>query len=383
MNIFNTPLTSLKGIGEKRAKDFEKMGISSLYDLLYTFPVRYQDRQVFLNIESLTNGDEACVKCFIKSPVKMVRVRKMTIANAVAEDETGSIKVVWYNNRFIDKQIKTDTEYIFYGKVTKGKSGLQLTNPVVEKGENQGESTGKIIPVYRRIASVPQKVIRSAVELALDYAKELLFSPVPKQVEEKYEIMPVFDALSEIHFPKTEEGLVKARQRFLFEDFFLLQIAMLKLRGKEREEGIIFRNTDISHFLKSLPFTLTDAQQRVISEIRGDLVKGKCIKRLVQGDVGSGKTVVGMSACFMAMQNGYQSAFMAPTEILAKQHLENFKKLMPDLKTGLLTSSVKKKEKTAVLEGLEKGEIDVVIGTHALIEDNVKFENLGIFTEKK
>ncbi len=378
MNILNTPLTALKGIGEKRAKDFEKMEINSLYDLLYYFPVRYQDRQVFLDIENLSNGDEACIKCFIKSPVKMVRVRKMTIANAVAEDETGSIKVVWYNNRFIDKQIKTDTEYIFYGKVTKGKSGLQLTNPVVEKGENQGESTGKIIPVYRRVASVPQKVIRSAVSSALEYSKELLFSPVPKQVEEKYGIMSVFEALSEIHYPKSEEGLTRARERFLFEDFFLLQTAMLKLRGREREDGLVFENTNVSGFIKNLPFTLTDAQQKVISEIRGDLVNKKCIKRLVQGDVGSGKTVVGMAACFIAVENGYQAAVMAPTEILAKQHFESFKKLMPGMNIGLLTSSVKKREKDATLNALEKGEIDIVIGTHALIQDNVKFKTLGI-----
>ena len=378
MNIFSTPLTSLKGIGEKRAEDFEKMDIRSLYDLLYYFPSRYQDRQVFLNIASLTNGDEACVKCFIKSPVRMVRVRKMTIANAVAEDETGSIKVVWYNNRFIDKQIKTETPYIFYGKVTKGKSGLQLTNPVVEKGENEGESTGKIIPVYRRIASVPQKVIRSAITSALEYSKELLFSTIPKQVEEKYNIMSVFDALTQIHFPENEEMLVKARQRFLFEDFFLLQTAMGKLRKREREEGIKFGDTNVDGFLLKLPFTLTDAQQRVISEIRGDIVKGKCVKRLVQGDVGSGKTVVGMCACFMALSNGYQSAFMAPTEILAKQHFENFKKLMPYARVGLLTSSVKKKEKNVTLEALANGEIDVIVGTHALIQDNVKFKKLGM-----
>ena len=378
MNIFNTPLTALKGIGEKRAGDFEKMDIRSLYDLLYYFPSRYQDRQVFLNIASLTNGDEACVKCFIKSPVRMVRVRKMTIANAVAEDETGSIKVVWYNNRFIDKQIKTETPYIFYGKVTKGKSGLQLTNPVVEKGENEGESTGRIIPVYRRIASVPQKIIRSAITSALEYSKELLFSAIPEQVEEKYNIMSVFDALTQIHFPENEEMLVKARQRFLFEDFFLLQTAMGKLRKREREEGIKFGNTNVDGFLSKLPFALTDAQQRVISEIREDIVKGKCVKRLVQGDVGSGKTVVGMCACFMALSNGYQSAFMAPTEILAKQHFENFKRLMPYAKVGLLTSSVRKKEKNVTLEALANGEIGIAVGTHALIQDNVKFKNLGM-----
>ncbi len=354
------------------------MEIKSVYDLLYYFPVRYQDRQIFSDIENLSNGDEVCIKCFIKSPVKMARVRKMTIANAIAEDETGSIRVVWYNNRFIDKQIKTETPYIFYGKVTKGKSGLQLTNPVVEKGENEGESTGKIIPVYRRVASVPQKVIRSAVSSALEYSKELLFSAVPKQVEERYDIMPVFDALSEIHYPTNESSLAKARERFLFEDFFLLQTAMHKLRGMEKEEGLIFKNTNVSGFISNLPFALTDAQQKVISEIRGDLIKGKCIKRLVQGDVGSGKTVVGMSACFIAVENGYQAAVMAPTEILAKQHFESFKKLMPGMNIGLLTSSVKKKEKELTLNALENGGIDIIIGTHALIQDNVKFKNLGI-----
>ncbi len=379
MNVLTMPITVLKGIGEKRAKDFEKMGINSVYDLIYYFPVRYQNRKVFLEIDNLTNGDEACVKCFIKSPVKMARVRKnLTVANAVAEDETGSIKVVWYNNKYIDKQIKTDTPYIFYGKVTKGKSGLQLTNPVVEKGENEGESTGKIIPVYRRVASVPQKVIRSAVSMALEYSKEILFSSIPKQVEEKYDVMPVFDALSEIHYPSDEESLVLARERFLFEDFFLLQVAMLKLRKMEREDGLEFKNTDVCDFISNLPFTLTDAQQRVISEIRGDLVKGKCIKRLVQGDVGSGKTVVAMCACFIAAKNGYQTAVMAPTEILAKQHFENFKKILPSLNVGLLTSSVKKKEKDEVLLKLEKGETDVVVGTHALIQDNVKFHKLGM-----
>ncbi len=378
MNIMNMPITELKGIGPKKAEQFYKKGINFVYDLLSYLPSKYEDRGTVSYIENLTVGESVCIKAKITSPVRVMRVRKsLTITRTTVADDTGEIILCWYNQKYIDKALKYDETYTFYGKISKGKSGLEMVNPVVESMEKEGKYTGKIIPVYHGIMPVSQKSFMSAQESALEIGMSALVSFIPESLEKKYNLLNVYDATKNIHFPENEESLIKARERFAFEKFFLFQTAMKMLRRKEKEKGIVFNDISTEKFENSLPFSLTYAQKKVVDAVKQDLISGKASKRLIQGDVGSGKTVIAVIMAYLAVKNGYQATVMAPTEILAKQHLSTFTKMLPEFKIECLTSSVTKKNKELICQRLENGEIDILIGTHAVIEDNVIFKNLG------
>ena len=378
MNIMNMPITELKGIGPKKAEQFYKKGINCVYDLLSYLPSRYEDRGTVSLIENLTVGESVCIKAKITSPVRVMRIRKsLTITRTTVADDSGEIILCWYNQKYIDKALKYDEYYTFFGKISKGRSGIEMVNPVLESMDKEGKYTGKIIPVYHGVMPISQKSFISAQETALEQGGSVLVSFLPEALEKKYNLLNVYDATKNIHFPENEEMLIKARERFAFEKFFHFQTAMRMLRSKEKEKGIIFSDVNTDEFEKNLPFNLTNAQKKVIDAVKMDLISGKASKRLVQGDVGSGKTVVAVIMAYLAVKNGYQATIMAPTEILAKQHFITFSKMLPDLKIECLTSSVTKKNKELICEKLSKGEIDVLIGTHALIEDNVVFKNLG------
>ncbi|MBO5098967.1 MAG: DEAD/DEAH box helicase [Clostridia bacterium] len=375
MNIMNMPITGLKGIGPKKAEQFYKKGINCVYDLLSYLPSRYEDRGTVSFIENLTVGESVCIKAKITSPVRVMRIRKsLTITRTTVADDSGEIILCWYNQKYIDKALKYDEYYTFFGKISKGRSGLEMVNPVLESMDKEGKYTGKIIPVYHGIMPISQKGFISAQETALEQGGSVLVSFLPEALEKKYNLLNVYDATKNIHFPENEEMLIKARERFAFEKFFHFQTAMRMLRSKEKEKGIIFSDVNTDEFEKNLPFNLTNAQKKVIDAVKMDLISGKASKRLVQGDVGSGKTVVAVIMAYLAVKNGYQATIMAPTEILAKQHFITFSKMLPDLKIECLTSSVTKKNKELICEKLSKGEIDILIGTHALIEDNVVFD---------
>ena len=378
MNIMNMPITELKGIGPKKAEQFYKKGINCVYDLLSYLPSRYEDRGTVSLIENLTVGESVCIKAKITSPVRVMRIRKsLTITRTTVADDSGEIILCWYNQKYIDKALKYDEYYTFFGKISKGRSGIEMVNPVLESMDKEGKYTGKIIPVYHGVMPISQKSFISAQETALEQGGSVLVSFLPEALEKKYNLLNVYDATKNIHFPENEEMLIKARERFAFEKFFHFQTAMRMLRSKEKEKGIIFSDVNTDEFEKNLPFNLTNAQKKVIDAVKMDLISGKASKRLVQGDVGSGKTVVAVIMAYLAVKNGYQATIMAPTEILAKQHFITFSKMLPDLKIECLTSSVTKKNKELICEKLSKGEIDILIGTHALIEDNVVFKNLG------
>lgn len=378
MNIMNMPITELKGIGPKKADQFYKKGINCVYDLLSYLPSRYEDRGTVSLIENLTVGESVCIKAKITSPVRVMRIRKsLTITRTTVADDSGEIILCWYNQKYIDKALKYDEYYTFFGKISKGRSGIEMVNPVLESMDKEGKYTGKIIPVYHGIMPISQKSFISAQETALEQGGSVLVSFLPETLEKKHNLLNVYDATKNIHFPENEEMLIKARERFAFEKFFHFQTAMRMLRSKEKEKGIIFSDVNTDEFEKNLPFNLTNAQKKVIDAVKMDLISGKASKRLVQGDVGSGKTVVAVIMAYLAVKNGYQATIMAPTEILAKQHFMTFSKMLPDLKIECLTSSVTKKNKELICEKLSKGEIDILIGTHALIEDNVVFKNLG------
>lgn len=379
MNVFNMPVSAIKGIGPKRAEAFKKLNINSVYDLINHFPFRYQDRSVFYDIENLGFVSECCVICTAVTSVKTIRPKKnIVISTCKMCDETGEIKVTWYNQPYISKAIFRGKEYVLFGKFQKKGNVTEILNPVIEKRENLGKFTGKIIPVYSLSSVVSQSTFMKTVETALEISEKLLVDSLPESVRNKYSIDDYFESVKQIHFPDDAAKLMRARERFLFEQFFLFFIAVEKIRNNSESCGIAFSSFNTAVFEENLPFALTNAQIKVINDIKSDIKSGKAVKRLIQGDVGSGKTVVAVEILLLSVLNGYQGVMMAPTEILATQHYQSVKKMLPDLRIELLTSSVSKKNKKEILDKLSSGEVDILLGTHAVIEDDVVFNKLGV-----
>ncbi len=370
----------LKGVGEKRAELFAKKGIKTVEDLLYFFPRTYEDRSKTKYIADCENGETVCVGITVYSPVREHRIRRnMTVYSMIASDESGVMNVVWYNNRFVKDAFKTGEKYILYGKIAFNRNKIEMVNPMFEKGEG-GKFTGKIVPIYPLTENLKQKTVQSVMETAIKEAGRL-DEYIPDEVREKYKIAEINYAMRNIHFPDDFESYNTARRRFVFEELIMLQLALFSIKGNtEKKKGIVFENTCIDEFLNSLPFPLTGAQKRTLDEILADCSGGGVLNRLVQGDVGSGKTAVAAGAIFAAVKNGAQAAMMAPTEILANQHKETLEAFFKDfdIKVVMLTGSMKAAEKRAAYEMLASGEADVAVGTHAIIQDKAEFKNLGL-----
>ena len=371
----------LKGVGEKRAELFNKKGIYTVSDLLYFFPRAYEDRSRIKSIDECENGESVCVKVKVYSPVTERRFRRnMAIYNMTVTDDSGVMNIVWYNNRYVKDAFHIGEEYIMYGKVSFNRFKAEMVNPVFEKAGN-GKFTGKIVPLYPLTGGLNQKNVQSAMALALD-AAGTMEEYIPDSIREKYGLAEINFAMRSIHFPASFEDYSMARRRFVFEELLVLQLALMsRKRSNTAADGFVFKNTAcVSRFASSLTFSLTNAQKRTIAEIISDCTSGKMMNRLVQGDVGSGKTAVAAAAIYMAVKNGYQAAMMAPTEILAKQHaetLENFFK-GSGINVALLTGSMSAAEKRAAYKKLSSGEADVAVGTHALIQEKTEFKKLAL-----
>ncbi|MCX7714469.1 MAG: ATP-dependent DNA helicase RecG [Clostridia bacterium] len=371
----------LRGVGEARAKLFAKKNIRTIEDLLYFFPRDYEDRTLIKTVENTTDGETVCIHAAVFSPVKEKRIRKnLTIYTVLLHDDTGRIWAVWYNNKFAVGKFITGAKYIFYGKIAINNGKREIINPVYEK-EGENRFTGKIVPIYPLAGSLTQKTVQAAVSQAIEQVGTLE-DILPNDMRERYNIAEINFCIKNIHFPSSFESLDIAKNRFVFEEFLILQLAML-LRKKcvESEMGNAFYDSNcVGEFIKKLPFSLTSAQKRTLDEIVEDMKKSRPMNRLVQGDVGSGKTVVAAAAMYMAAKNGYQAAIMAPTEILARQHFETFCEFFKDdcIRIVLLTGSMTAKEKRAANEAIEKGNADIIIGTHAIIQSSVKYNKLGL-----
>ena len=375
-NIFALKITDLKGIGEKRAELFEKQGICSLYDLLTYYPSDYDDRRHFTTIDKLQEGETACIVGWVRGRVRTFRKgRSFSVSSGTLADETGTMSCVWYNQPYMEKNFKTGEIYIFYGKAQKSKSGLQFVNPVAEKAEEEN-AQGKIVPIYSLGKGLGAKTLQKLLVQAVENYAALVPESIPESVLNKYDLLNIRETVENIHFPKNYELLERARKRVVFEEFFLFQMCVAKMKYLGKKDGITFQNVT-NDFENRLPFTLTDAQKKVVVDLKRDFQSGYAMNRLVQGDVGSGKTMVAAYGMYIAVQNGYQAALMAPTEILAGQHFKTFKNLFPDLNVELLTSSTTAKEKKRIKSALESGEIHMIIGTHALIQQDIVFSNLG------
>ena len=381
MADLGTDVRYIKGVGEQKAKALEKLGIRTLQDLISYFPRAYDDRREIVRIKDLQDGESACVEAMVAATPTLSRIRKgLELVKLRAVDESGTLDITFFNQAYRKTSLIPGETYTFYGKAEGNLLRKTMTNPVVEK-EGRRELTGRIVPIYPLTAGISQLTLIRAMEQGLAACRNLLADPLPDEVRREHGLCHTGYAYEKIHFPGDEKELADARRRLVFEELFLLAIGLKKLR--RRRDGLRcrpFGDTNLSAFYAALPFSLTKAQQRAIGEILADFASGRPMNRLVQGDVGSGKTMVAAAAMVCAVRNGCQAALMAPTEILAEQHYQGLAPLMEKLGIAcvLLTGSLTARQRREALGRLERGEAQVVIGTHALISADVAYQHLGL-----
>lgn len=379
-------IRDVKGVGESRLSLLKKLEINTILELLTYYPKDYEDRSRIKNIADLQDGELCSFEGIIVSNVNVARLRKgMTISKVSITDSTGKITAVWFNQQYIKNSLIIGTNYIFYGKVERKLNKLQIVNPVFEKIDNNLlKKSLKILPVYSSTRNLGQNLFRTIMQETLKILENVeLEDMLPEFIREEYNLADIMFSLKHIHFPESVYEKDKARYRLVFEELFMLQLGLLSYKSlaSASRQGIIYTKVDVlSQFLQSLPFQLTNAQQKVFKEVEQDMESKNVMNRLVQGDVGSGKTIIAVLALFKAVKCGYQGALMVPTEILAGQHYLSIKPLFEKfgVTVEILSSSQPKKQKQAVFDGLKNGSIGVVIGTHALIEDTVEFLRLGL-----
>ena len=373
----------IKGVGPSRAKLLNLLGIFTIEDLINYYPRTYEDRTKVTKIAELEEGQYALIEGVAVSGASTFRMkRNMTLTKLIVEDDTGRALITWFNQDYVKTKLHAKEKYKFFGKVQKKAGVIEMNSPVFD-GEDENKNTGKIVPVYPTTKGLNQASIRQAIENALLLIGRQINETLPDYILNEYRLMDSYNAINQIHFPDNMEKFTLARKRLVFEELLTFQLALLSLKNQYDNEirGIKYsENVHMSDIINDLPFRLTKAQLKVLEEIDNDMESEKPMNRLLQGDVGSGKTVVAMIAAYKAVKSGYQAAIMAPTTILAEQHLENFEKILKkhNIKCELLISSLTKKQKSEVLTRLKNREIDIIIGTHALLQENVEFNKLGL-----
>lgn len=379
----NKPVQYIKGVGPNRVTLLKKLGIETLGDLITFFPREHEDRSKPKNIADLVDGEEALISAFPVARMSEARIRKnLTICKLLVRDETGGLEIDWYNQTYLKNNFVLNKRYSFYGKVSRRGPKITMQSPVYEI-DGANKNTGKIVPIYPLTYKLSQNTMRKIMENGVAECYGNVEETMPQYLMDKYQLTDLNTALKQIHFPDNFKEFNTARKRLVFEELFSMQLALLKLKAKydTNKLGIEFdKNAKMSDIINKLPYKLTGAQIRVLEEIDRDMESNKPMNRLLQGDVGSGKTVVACTAAYKCVKSGYQAVIMAPTAILAAQHLETFNGLLEGtgIRCELLVGSVTKKNKELLLERLKNGEIDILIGTHAVFEDNVEFKNLGL-----
>ena len=375
------PITILKGIGPAKAKLFANLNIFTLGDLICHFPRGYEDRTKLVTISQLEPDVPACFKAMVMNTPRTSHIRKgLDLTKVQVADHTARLNLTFFNNRFVSDNLHYGQEYIFYGAVSGDFIGYNMTNPVFEALDSTPVTTRRVLPVYPLTAGLTNAAMLRAVRQAMsicDPPAEI----IPAEIRQRYGILGADRAYGAIHEPGSMAEAEMAKKRLIFEEFFVFSAGLSLMRAaREQVRTEVYKDLDMSGFYGSLPFTLTGAQQRAIGDILRDLSSGAPMNRLVQGDVGSGKTMVAAAAAYAAARNGRQAAVMAPTEILAEQHFRSFEKLFAPLglRTVLLTGSLTPRQKKEVRGLIERGEADLVVGTHALISDATVFHNLGL-----
>ncbi len=375
------PVTILKGIGPARAKQFAALNIFTLGDLICHFPRGYEDRTKIIPIEKLEPDRPACFRGMVMNTPRTAHIRKgLDLTKVQVADHTARVNLTFFNNKFAAEQLHYGQEYIFYGAISGDFSGYGMTNPVFEALDSQPVTTRRVLPIYPLTAGLNNSAMLKAVRQALaicDPPAEIL----PESVRRKFDILSADRAYTAIHEPANMAEAELAKKRLIFEEFFVFSAGLALMRaarGEKKTEP--YHIVELEPFLKALPFELTEAQKRAIGDIVRDVSAGAPMNRLVQGDVGSGKTMVAAAAAYLAAKNGQQAALMVPTEILAEQHFQSLSGMLEPMgiSTALLTGSLTQKQKATVREKIFEGSIQLVIGTHALLTDATKFQKLGL-----
>jgi len=381
-DVFSRSIKYVKGVGEARAKILSRLGIRQVSDMVNYFPRGYEDRTVQKSIAEVIDGEECTIMARLISGVTETKPRKnLTVSRAVVSDHTSVMNVVWFNQKYTAQNLRTGTEYYFFGKIKRNGMLLEMHNPIVEEAGRGRKTTGRILPVYPLTKGLTQNNVRNIMENALKTAQGRFEEILPWELRKKYKLSEINYSYEQIHFPNSFSDMEAARRRLVFQELLLLQLSLIHLKGESvRENGIEFKPVPMDPLLDKLSFRLTSAQERVFSEIEKDMESPRRMNRLVQGDVGSGKTIVAVMALYKAVRNGFQGAFMVPTEILAEQHYKSVSSILEGLGVSvrLLTGSMKKKEKEEVKELIKSGRTDIVIGTHAILEEDIEFYNLGL-----
>lgn len=376
-------IKTVKGVGSKTAELFNELGIFTVDDLVRFYPFRYEPYEKMISIEEIVPDTNVAVLASIKASPRTIRTRKLKITEAVIEDYSGKIGCVWYNSPFVISSLDREKPYVFCGKAVKRSGRTVIEHPIIYKEEDYRKLSGGMKPVYRSVKGLSQKTITKAIGTAIErYSFNDDYLPVDIRV--KYSLKDNITACKEMHFPKNSEMASSARRRIVFDEFFGFIYTMSKLKdlSKRKTDYPIDTSGIYEDFASKLPFTLTEDQNRTIDEIFNDLNAGKTINRLIQGDVGSGKTIIAVLMMYAAFRSGYQSVIMVPTEVLANQHYKTILSIFDrfDCKpsVSILTGSLSQKEKNLIHEKAYSGESDIIVGTHALIQDSVRFRNAAV-----
>ena len=381
MAKLSDPITILKGIGPTKAKQFAALNIFTLEDLICHFPRGYEDRTRLIPIEKLEPDTPACFKAMVMNTPRTSHIRKgLDITKVQVADHSGRLTLTFFNQKFTAEQLQYGKEYIFYGAVSGDFIGYNMTSPVFESLDSQPLTTRRVLPIYPLTAGLSNASVLKAVRQALalcDPPAEI----IPQHIRQEYGILPAERAYYAIHEPTSMEEAEMAKKRLIFEEFFIFSAGLSLMRAKRAmKQTPAYTHCDLSEFLQALPFSLTDAQNRAIEDIANDLTRGAPMNRLVQGDVGSGKTMVAAAACYLAVKNGHQAAMMAPTEILAEQHFSSLSQLLSPMgiTVELLTGALTQKQKRLARERIENGQAQLIVGTHALLSEATVFADLGL-----
>ena len=378
----DSKVQALKGVGPKQAEAFQRLGVHTVGDLLRLYPRGYEDRRKLCTIAELTPGEACRFVALVASAPTLSRLpNKRTVLRFRAVDETGSVYITYFNLPYLKNQVHVGQTYQFYGRVTRNNYGFSLISPEMEPLTGDDAPEGAILPVYPLVSGLSRKQVTSAMLAALDACGDKMPEILPPKVLSAHDLADTGSTFAELHFPSSDESLARARRRIMFEELFLLAAGLATLKNRRAKlSGRRYAPVDDRPLRSLLPFSLTSAQERVIAEAAADLAGGRLMNRLVQGDVGSGKTLVGAFLAYQVIRNGGQAAMMAPTEILANQHHATLEKLFAPLgiRTVLLTGKMPAAARRAALAAIASGEAQMIVGTHALISGGVEFSALGL-----
>lgn len=383
--MLNTePICSLKGVGDKTAKLYEKLGIFTIGDLLSHYPRDYESIEPPVPVGNLKEGQVMAISSVLTKAPDLVRFNRMQMVSVYLKDLTGSVQVTWFNMPYMKNNLKPGIPYVFRGRVVKKRGRLMMEQPEVFTREAYEAIAPSMQPVYGQTKGLGNKAIVRAVRQALK-ARALEREYMPSCIREKYQLAEINYAVEHIHFPENQSQLLFARKRLVFDEFFFFLTAVRKLKERRADQAssyVMKPAVQVKEFEASLPYELTPAQKRTWSEIEGDLSSGLVMNRLIQGDVGSGKTILALLALLTAAYNGFQGALMAPTEVLARQHFESIHQLLSqrnmEIRIVLVTGSMTAKEKRQAYEKIRTHQADLIIGTHALIQEKVEYHNLAL-----